>query len=75
MTETVQFPKPHRGVSGDGNGDGGIESRLRAVELGLARVETDLKHVATRAWVLAGVVGGMGLAATITIAIIRLFGE
>ena len=36
-------------------------------------METELSHLATRAWVLGGVVGGMVAAATVTIAIIRLF--
>ena len=39
----------------------------------LARLETHMLHMATKAWVLGGVVVGMGLAATITIAIIKLF--
>ncbi len=32
-----------------------------------------MEHMATKAWVLGGVVGGAALAATITLAIIRLF--
>lgn len=40
----------------------------------LARIEAHMQHMATRAWVLGGVVGGMGLAAALTIAIIKLFG-
>ncbi len=32
-----------------------------------------MTHMATKAWVLAGVVGGMGLAAAIALAVARLF--
>ena len=39
----------------------------------LARLETHFLHTATKAWVLGGVVGGMVAAATLTIAIIKLF--
>ena len=39
----------------------------------LARLETHLLHMATKAWVLGGVVGGMVAAATLTLAIIKLF--
>lgn len=39
----------------------------------LAAVETHMRHMATKAWVLAGVVGGMVSAAIVTIAIMRLF--
>ena len=48
-------------------GDGGIGERV-------ATIEAHMTHMATKAWVLSGVVGGMGLAAVITIAILRLFG-
>ena len=34
-----------------------------------------MQHVATKAWVLAGVVGGMGLAATIALAVLKLFSQ
>ena len=56
---------------------GSSESRLREVERAVERIETkldsELKHLATRAWVLGGVVGGMVSAALITLATIRLF--
>ena len=39
----------------------------------VSALEAHLEHMATKAWVLAGVVGGMGLAATITLAVIKLF--
>ena len=38
----------------------------------VAALEAHMEHVATRAWVLGGVVGGMGLATTITLTIIRI---
>ena len=43
------------------------------IEERVARLETHMFHMATRAWVLGGVVGGMVAAATLTIAIIKLF--
>ena len=39
----------------------------------LARLEIHLLRMATKAWVLGGVVGGMVAAATLTLAIIKLF--
>lgn len=39
----------------------------------LARLETHFLQTATKAWVLGGVGGGMVAAATLTIAIIKLF--
>lgn len=65
---------PGRQIPNQNGGNGnGIDGRLRSLEDRLARVETDMKHLATRAWVLGGVVGGMGAAAGITLLIIRLF--
>ena len=57
-----------------GNGGGGRgDDRLRAVEIQLAEIktklDTELKHVATKAWVLGGVLAGMGVAATIAAAV------
>ena len=60
-----------RKVSNGGNGDGGG----RDVYERLARIEAHMQHMATRAWVLGGVVGGMAVAATITLVIMRIFGE
>ena len=59
-------------ASGGGGGGNDLDGRLRAVEMGLARVETELKHVATRAWVLGGVLGGMGVAVGIGVALVKL---
>ena len=60
---------------GNGNGNGNnliieILTRITSLE---TKVDIELKHLATKAWVLGGVVAGMGLAATITLAIIKLF--
>lgn len=49
------------------------EERLRHIEGRVLVVETELKHLATKAWVLGGVVGGMVLAASVAIAILKLF--
>ena len=48
-------------------GDGGLGERV-------AKIEAHMSHMATRAWVLGGVIGGAGLAATIAVAILKLFG-
>ena len=63
-----------------GNGNGGrLEARLREVEVRLTRIETkldaELKHVATKAWVLGGVLAGMGVAVVVafTIAVVVLY--
>ena len=58
-----------RNISGGGNGNGGG----REIYERLAKIEAHMQHMATKAWVLAGVVGGMVLAATITLIIVRLF--
>ena len=47
-------------------GDGGLGERV-------AKIEAQMSHMVTKAWVLSGVVGGAGLAAIITLAVIRLF--
>ena len=59
----------------NGNDNSGVEGRLRAVEVLLARIDERTQHLATRAWVLAGVVGGMGLATTLVLSILKLFGD
>ena len=70
--KVIEMPTPS-----DGNSGNGSEKRLRDVENSLARLEatfnSELKHLATRAWVLGGVLGGMGIAATIALLFIRLF--
>ena len=39
----------------------------------VTRLEAHMEHMATKAWVLGGVVGGMVSAALITLAVVRLF--
>ena len=61
--------------SGGGNGSGSrLEDRLRGVEIQLAEIgaklDAELKHFATRAWVLGGVLAGMGVAAMIAVAVV-----
>ena len=65
-------PGAERGGRGGGNN---FESRL-------ARLETHLQYLTTKedlqklkVWMLIGVIGGMGLAATITLAVIRIFAK
>ena len=54
-----------------------LETRIDGLESGLIRLETEfkteMKHVATKAWVLGGLAGGMGIAATIAAAFVKLF--
>ncbi len=61
---------------GGGNG-GGIDACLRSLELQVARIDERIigleKAIATKARVLAGVVGGMVLATTAAIALLKLF--
>lgn len=67
-------PTSPRGLGSDGGDrDGGLESRVTALE-------THLKYLATKAdiqglktWVLAGVIGGMITAALLTLAAVRLY--
>ena len=48
-----------------------FDDRLRKAEGDIREMKTQLQHVATRAWVLGGVLGGMGVAAGIAVAIVR----
>ena len=81
MSATGPYPRavgedpPHADTAG-GGGNGRydqIAERLRLVELDVREIKTDLKHVATRAWVLGGVLGAAGVGATIAIAVLRFF--
>ncbi|MCY4086710.1 MAG: hypothetical protein OXG37_07475 [Actinomycetia bacterium] len=65
--------EPPVGASSGGTGGTNFDERLRNVELDVRAVKTDMKHVATKAWVLAGVIGGMGTAAGIAALMIRAF--
>ena len=71
----IDFGSRQRQLGGSNGGD--FDSRLRHVEQAVERIETklnsELQHLATRAWVLGGVVGGMVSAALITLAVMRLF--
>ena len=63
-----------------GGGGGTSDERLRALEIQLARVDERLRHLegelkrhfATKAWILTGVLGGMGIAAGVAVAIVKL---
>ena len=39
----------------------------------VAKLEAIIPHLATKAWVLGGVIGGMGIAAMIALGVSRLF--
>ena len=59
------------GSNGNGQRLNRIEERLTRME---AKFDAELPHLATKAWVLGGVVGGMVVAASLTIAVLKLFG-
>ena len=70
----VEEGPPATAMSGGNGGGGRIEERLRSVEIQLgqinAKLDAELKHVATKAWVLGDVLAGMGVAATIAAAVV-----
>ncbi|MDD9986530.1 MAG: hypothetical protein OXQ31_09685 [Spirochaetaceae bacterium] len=57
---------------GSDNGNGQFDARLRDVETKVAKIEEKLNHVATRAWVLGGVLAGMGVAAGVAVGLAQL---
>ena len=50
-----------------------FDVRLRVVEGDIREIKTQMQHVATRAWVLGGILAGMGVAAGIGVGLARLF--
>lgn len=68
----VRFPGRTPPTSNGNNGHFG--NRDIEIERRLATIEETLKHTATRAWVLGGVVGGCALAAGIALTVMKLFG-
>ena len=63
--------------SGEDNG-GGFDARLRAVEAGLAELNARMQYMATKediqkvkVWTLSGVLGGMAVAATVAVAVVK----
>ena len=64
---------PGSDSGGSGGGGASLESRL-------TRLETHLQYLATKediqklkVWWLVGIIGGMGLAATVALAVLRIF--
>ena len=51
----------------------GDKTEIHDLRERVSALEANMQHMATKAWVLAGVVGGMGLAAVVALAVIRLF--
>ena len=68
----AQFRRQQTVGGGNGNGSD-FDARLRAVELDVREIKTDMKHVATRAWVMGGVLGAAGVGATIALVVLRFF--
>ena len=50
-----------------------LDGRLVDVEKLVVEISTEMRHVATRAWVLGGILAGMGVAAGIGVGLARLF--
>ena len=50
-----------------------LDERLVAVEKIAVEISTEMRHVATRAWVLGGILAGMGVATGIGLGLARLF--
>jgi len=52
-----------------------IETDMKhmATEASIQGIKAHMQHMATKAWILAGVIAGMGLAASIALAVARLF--
>ncbi len=63
--------------AGGSNGDG-IDARLRALEIQLARIDERIRGIentmATKAWVLGGVVAASVIGIGLAITLIKLFG-
>ena len=51
----------------------GNKAEIHDLRERVSALEAHMKHMATKAWVLGGVVGGMGLAATMALAFVRIF--
>ena len=76
----VDDPSQSSGSSSGGGGGGVLDTRLRNVEVGMARVEERLEHVALendvtrlKVWVLGGVLSGMVVAALISLTVVKFF--
>ena len=59
-------PNTNGGSSSGGGGSRGLPERVAALE-------AHMSHVATKSWVLGGVVGGMISAAIVALAVARIF--
>jgi len=82
--KVVDFPAGQpRGTTGGGNGNG-FDSRLRDLEIQMARIEERVAAMqenmarkndvtAVKVWVLAGVLGGIGLAAALSATVVKAF--
>ena len=51
----------------------GNKAEIHDLRERVSSLEAHMNHMATKAWVLGGVVGGMGLATTMALAIVRIF--
>ena len=49
------------------------QEKPKTLEERMTYIEATVPHLATKAWVLGGVVGGMALAATLSVATVKFF--
>lgn len=75
MRGLIPFPRERQireQSSSTSGGSGNMEDRVRAIELDLAAIKNELKHLASKAWILGGILAGMGVAAGVAVALATL---
>ena len=50
-----------------------IKKDVSDIKTSLAAIEAHMTHTATKAWILGGILGGMGIAAVVTVGVLKLF--
>lgn len=50
-----------------------IKKDVASMKTSLATIEAHMTHKATKAWILGGTLGGMGVAAVVTVGVLKLF--
>ncbi len=66
-------PKPNGGGNGFPGSSASLADKVHAIDLRLARIEESLKHVATKEWILGGVIGAIIAASMVALALLKLF--
>ena len=52
-----------------------LYNKVHEIDKRLVRIEGQLKHVATKAWILGGVITGIITAAVLALALLKLFDD